>query len=159
MIKLLVPLTLIVVVIFSAANYLVPKLTIHLFTERYVSFNQAMARGDLARIQQRFTKRQRINGLYWPRPSMPLMHRLTLSSMSAPPFLQRNVVSWSEGKNSVRLGVYGMLKAALTPLESESVVMQRLSPPLLGISLVFWAMNVLAGAALLMCLLLWVRPH
>lgn len=161
MIKLLVRLSFIVVVTFSTANYLVPELLIYLFNERYVAFNQAMARGDLSLIQQRFHET--------PKDQWPVLAQ-NLDTAYAPIDLELipiadSAISTEEraqlarGDNAVRLGVYGMLETALTPLDREFVVVQRLPPLPLDINLVFWAMNVLTGAALLICLLLWVRPH
>lgn len=161
MIKLLVRLSFIVVITFSASNYLVPELLIHLFNERYVSFNQAMARGDLALIRQRFNETPKQD---WPALAGSLNEayapiELELLRVTDPSISAEERGQLDRGENAVRLGEYGMLESSMTSLDDELVVMERLPPLPLDINLVFWAMNVLTGAALLVCLLLWVRPH
>lgn len=161
MIKLLVRLSFIVVITFSASNYLVPELLIHVFNERYVAFNQAMARGDLTLIRQRFNETPKQD---WPALAGSLNEayapiELELLRVTDPSISAEERGQLERGENAVRLGEYGMLESSMTSLDDELVVMERLPPLPLDINLVFWAMNVLTGAALLVCLLLWVRPH
>ncbi len=47
----------------------------------------------------------------------------------------------------------------MSPLDEQWAVALQVPPDPLDVNLLYWSMNVLIGAALLACLLFWLRPH
>ncbi len=57
----------------------------------------------------------------------------------------------------MRLGDYGEPSAALVPLPAAQVLWVGIPEAPTDIALTYWAMNALIGAALLVCLYVWLR--
>ena len=59
----------------------------------------------------------------------------------------------------IRLGEWGWMEDISSPINEQFVVKLTIPPDPLDMNLLYWSMNVLIGAALLACLLVWLRPH
>jgi two-component system OmpR family sensor kinase len=161
MLKVLIRLYLVVLITFSLANYVVPELVVSLSKDRYVAWNLDQFRGQLALIQQRFLERPKTE---WDQLERELKTsfaplEVSLREMANARLSPDEREQLEQGLMVIRLGEYGLPDTVLAPLDNEHFI-EESSPPLpLDINLLFWAMNVLTGAALLACLLLWLRPH
>ncbi|WP_439870367.1 ATP-binding protein [Pseudomonas syringae] len=161
MFKMLARLYLIMLVTYGVALYTVPGLVLKLFDERTVTYNQQQAKGTLRLIQVRFSQTPRES---WPALERELQAdfaplRLRVIPLADPSLRDSERADLAEGKNAVRRGYYGELGTALTLL-SEDHVIELVSPdPPVDINIIYWIMNILIGAALLGCLLIWVWPH
>ena len=161
MFKMLARLYLIMLVTYGIALYTVPGLVIELFGERTVTYNQQQAKGTMKLIQVRFSQTP-LEG--WPalerelqKDFAPLQLRvIPLSDASLNPNERADLV---QGNNAIRLSHYGELGTALAPLPGDRVVELVLPDPPVDINMIYWLMNILVGAALLACLLIWVWPH
>ena len=63
------------------------------------------------------------------------------------------------GKPVIRLGEWGWMEDISSPINQQFAVKLSIPPDPLDMNLLYWSMNVLIGAALLACLLFWLRPH
>lgn len=64
-----------------------------------------------------------------------------------------------QGQPVIRLGEWGWMEQISSPVNDQFVVKLTIPPDPLDMNLLYWSMNVLIGAALLACLLFWLRPH
>lgn len=161
MFKMLARLYLIMLVTYGVALYTVPELVLKLFDERTITYNQQQIKGTLRLIQARF--------MHTPQDDWPALER-ELHEDFAP--LQLRVIPLTDaslsdseradlvqGKNAVRRGYYGEWGTALTMLPGDKVIKLVSPDPPVDINIIYWLMNILVGAALLACMLIWVRPH
>ncbi len=161
MLKMLGRLYLIFVVTYGVALYVIPDVVMELFDDRSRTYSLEQTRGTLVLIKQRFAQTPEAA---WPaleralhEDFAPLQLRvLDVTDNSLSP---KERAALAAGDDAVRLGDYGTLAAALTPLNGERVVELLSPPPPVDINMIYWLMNILVGAALLGCLLAWLRPH
>ena len=59
----------------------------------------------------------------------------------------------------MRIGDWGWRTLAVSPLNAQVVVQMVVPPDPFDVNLLYWSINVLIGATMLACLLLWLRPH
>lgn len=161
MFKMLTRLYLILLVTYGLALYIVPEAVLKLFDERNFTYNMEEARGPLKLIQQRFLA---VPETAWADVEQALQAdfaplELHLISTDDPRLSAKEVTDLSLGRNAVRMGFYGELGTALTPLSRRVAVEVIWPDPPVDINAMYWLMNILIGAALLGCLLIWVRPH
>jgi two-component system OmpR family sensor kinase len=64
-----------------------------------------------------------------------------------------------QGKSVVRLGEWGWMEQISSPINEQFVVKLTIPPDPMDMNVLYWAINVLIVAALLACLLIWLRPH
>lgn len=161
MFRILFRLYLVTIVSFSAAIYLVPDLVVKVFQERFVTYNLDYSRGLQTLIVKQF---HAVPSEQWPalatqmdaefKPLHIVLSRnddanLTLAEQER---LQR-------GENVVRVGDWGWRTLAVAPLNESTAVQMVVPPDPLDVNLLYWGINVLIGATMLACLLLWLRPH
>ncbi|EPJ79963.1 MULTISPECIES: ATP-binding protein [Pseudomonas] len=161
MFKMLARLYLIMLVTYGVALYTVPGLVLSLFDERTVTYNQQQAKGTLRLIQVRFSQT--------PQDAWPALERelqadfaplqLRVISLADPSLTDSERQALKQGKNAVRSGYFGELGTALTRLPDDHVIELVAPDPPIDINIIYWLMNILVGAALLACLLIWVWPH
>ncbi|MFJ3486046.1 ATP-binding protein [Pseudomonas sp. NPDC090202] len=161
MFKMLTRLYLILLVTYSVALYAIPEVVLKLFDTRNVTYNMEQAKGTMLLIQQRFQQRPVAE---WPgleaelkRAFAPLELRVVPLADASLNDREREMLR--DGRNAVRLGYYGTLGTVLAPLDQDQAVELVAPDPPLDIYIMYWLMNILIGAALLACLLFWVRPH
>ena len=161
MFRLLFRLYLVTIVSYSAAIYLVPDLVIKLFHERFVSYNLDYSRGVQTLITQQF---HAVPPSQWPALAAQMdqafkpLH-IVLSRNDDGEFTPLEQQRLQRGENIVRIGDWGWRTLAAAPLDGQTVVQMVVPPDPMDVSLLYWSINVLIGAALLACLLLWLRPH
>lgn len=161
MFKMLARLYLIMLVTYGVALYTVPELVLRLFDERTITYNQQQSKGTLRLIQVRFTQTPRDQ---WPALERELQQdfaplQLRIIALADPSLSDSERADLAQGKNAVRRGYYGELGTALTLLPADHVI-ELVSPdPPVDINIIYWLMNILVGAALLACLLIWIWPH
>ena len=161
MLKILVRLYLILLVTYGAASYLVPEALLKVFDERYSRYTLEQLHGPLSLVQRAFatTPPER-----WPALQDELAAELAPISLRLVP-RDDQALSLEEradlaaGQRRVRLGDYGEPSAALVPLPADQVLWIGIPEAPTDIALTYWAMNALIGAALLICLYVWLRPH
>jgi len=161
MFKMLTRLYLILLVTYGLALYVVPEAVLKLFDERNFTYNMEEARGPLKLIQQRF---QAVPEATWGDVERALQKdfaslQLRLIGIDDVHLSTKEVQDLTQGRNAVRMGFYGELGTALTPLSKRVAVEVVWPDPPVDINAMYWLMNILIGAALLGCLLIWVRPH
>jgi two-component system OmpR family sensor kinase len=84
---------------------------------------------------------------------------VNLRTMDDPAITQPERMQLEQAQLVVHLGEFGLPDNVLAPLGDQHII-ELITPALaLDINLLYWAMNVLIGAALLACLLFWIRPH
>ncbi|WP_248795745.1 ATP-binding protein [Pseudomonas sp. MWU13-2105] len=161
MLKILVRLYLITIVTFSAAIYLVPELVIGVFHERFMRYNMDQSRGLQSLLVEQFRQvpeeRWQAMATQLDQRFAPLqvaLVRVDDMTFSAPE--QRRLRA---GEDVIRLGDWGTRTLAVSPLNGQWAVSLEVPPDPLDVNLLYWSMNVLIGAALLACLLFWLRPH
>lgn len=161
MLKMLARLYLIMMVTYGVALYTAPSIVLQLFDERSVTYNLEQARGTLKLVQQRFEQTPKAS---WAALEQALKTDFTPIEISviaadSPQLTDKERAELANGRNAVRLGYYGELGTAFTPLSGDKVLRLGFPDPPFDINIIYWLMNILVGAALLACLLLWVRPH
>ena len=161
MLKMLARLYLIMLVTYGVALYTVPGLVLQMFNERSITYNLEQARGTLKLIKQRFEQTPQTS---WTELEQELQADFKPIEISVIPaddlgLTAKERTALDQGNNAVRLDFYGALGAALMPLAGNKVLMLVTPDPPVDINIIYWLMNILVGAALLACLLLWVRPH
>lgn len=161
MFRILFRLYLVTIVSFSAAIYLVPDLVVKAFQERFVTYNLDYSRGLQTLIVKQF---HGVPAAQWPALAAEMdkdfnpLH-IVLSSnddISLTPDEQQRL---QRGENVVRVGDWGWRTLAVAPLNEHTVVQMVVPPDPLDVNLLYWSINVLIGATMLACLLLWLRPH
>ncbi|TWD52206.1 ATP-binding protein [Pseudomonas sp. SJZ131] len=161
MFRILFRLYLVTIVSYSAAIYLVPDVVIKLFHERFVSYNLDYSRGLQSLIVRQF---HAVPEAQWPALATQLdkdfqpLH-IVLSRLDDPDLTAQEREQLRRGEYIVRIGDWGWRTLAAAPLNAQSVVQMVVPPDPLDVNLLYWSMNVLIGATMLACLLLWLRPH
>lgn len=161
MLKIFIRLYLIIIVAYAGAIFLVPELILHAFHDRYIAYNLDQARGVQRLMVKQFDD---VPSSQWPQVAQRLADDFAPLQVA----LQRraDVLLNAEenrrldaGQNVVRLGEWGYYDTAIAPLDAQWLVTLRNPPDPFDINLLSWGITVLIGAALLACLLFWVRPH
>lgn len=161
MFRILFRLYLVTIVSFSAAIYLVPDLVINVFHERFVTYNLDYSRGLQTLMVKQF---KAVPSEQWPALAADMdkeFHPLhiVLSANDDPEFSLDEQQRLQRGENVVRIGDWGWRTLAVAPLDERTVVQMVVPPDPMDVSLLYWSINVLIGATMLACLLLWLRPH
>ncbi|WP_338524478.1 ATP-binding protein [Pseudomonas batumici] len=161
MLKILVRLYLITIVTFSAAIYLVPELVIGVFHERFMRYNLEQSRGLQSLLLEQF---RQVPKDQWPAIATGLDQRfaplqVSLVGIDETSFSASEQKRLRGGEDVIRLGDWGTPDLVVSPLDEQRAVALRVPPDPLDMSLLYWSMNVLVGAALLACLLFWLRAH
>jgi len=161
MLKILVRLYLITIVTFSAAIYLVPELVIGIFHERFMRYNMEQSRGSRSLLLEQF---RQVPKDQWPAIAAGLDQRfaplqVSLVGIDETSFSASEQQRLRGGKEVMRLGEWGTPDLEVSPLDEQWAVALQVPPDPLDMSLLYWSMNVLVGAALLACLLFWLRAH
>ena len=159
--KLLIRLYLVTIVSYSAAIYLMPELVIRLFHERFQAYNLDYSRGLQTLIVKQF---RAVPSEQWPalaaqmdKEFEPL--RIELAATGDTGFTDTEQARLKRGENVVRIGDWGWRTLAAAPLDERTAVKMIVPPDPADVSWLYWSINVLIGATMLACLLLWLRPH
>ncbi|MNU43713.1 Sensor protein RstB [compost metagenome] len=161
MFRILFRLYLVTIVSFSAAIYLVPDLVIKVFHERFITYNLDYSRGLQTLIVKQF---KAVPSEQWPALAADMdkefdpLH-IVLSDNDDPGLSPDEQQRLQRGENVVRVGDWGWRTLAVAPLNEHTVVQMVVPPDPMDVSLLYWSINVLIGATMLACLLLWLRPH
>ena len=161
MFRILFRLYLVMIVSYSAAIYLVPDLVIKVFHERFVTYNLDYSRGLQTLIVKQF---HAVPEARWPTLATEMdkdfapLH-IVLSRPDDADFTLDERERLERGENVVRIGDWGWRTLAVAPLNKQTVVQMVVPPDPMDVSLLYWSINVLIGATMLACLLLWLRPH
>ncbi|GAB5337334.1 ATP-binding protein [Pseudomonas fluorescens] len=161
MVRALLRLYLITIVTYSAAIYLIPKLVIKVFEHRYMNYNVEQSRGQQKLIVEQYL---RVPVEHWSavtaqlgRDFAPLKVQLLLRQDASYTPEEEHLLE--QGQPVIRLGEWGWMEQISSPVNDQFVVKLTIPPDPLDMNLLYWSMNVLIGAALLACLLFWLRPH
>ncbi|CAN1602013.1 two-component sensor histidine kinase [Pseudomonas sp. B21-028] len=159
--KLLIRLYLVTIVSYSAAIYLMPELVIRLFHERFMSYNLDYSRGLQTLLSKQF---HAVPSEQWPalaaqmdKEFEPL--RIELAAIDDADFSADEQARLKRGENVVRLGDWAWRTLAVAPLDGRTAVKMVVPPDPADVNWLYWSINVLIGATMLACLLLWLRPH
>jgi two-component system OmpR family sensor kinase len=161
MFRILFRLYLVMIVSYSAAIYLVPDLVIKVFHERFVTYNLDYSRGLQTLIVKQF---HAVPEARWPTLATEMdkdfapLH-IVLSRPDDADFTLDERERLERAENVVRIGDWGWRTLAVAPLNKQTVVQMVVPPDPMDVSLLYWSINVLIGATMLACLLLWLRPH
>jgi len=161
MFRVLLRLYLITIVTFSAAIYLIPKAVIQLFEHRYVSYNLEQSRGFQSLIVKEY---QRAPVQQWANVTARLAAdfaplKIQLMRLEDASFTSQEQRLLEQRQPVIRLGKWGWMEDVSSALDDQLVVKLSVPPDPLDMNMLYWSMNVLIGAALLACLLFWLRPH
>ncbi|KGU86178.1 ATP-binding protein [Pseudomonas mediterranea] len=159
--KLLIRLYLVTIVSYSAAIYLMPELVIRLFHERFMSYNLDYSRGLQTLMSKQF---HAVPSEQWPALAAQMDKefdplRIELAAIDDVDFSANEQARLKQGENVVRLGDWAWRTLAVAPLDERTVVKMIVPPDPADVSWLYWSINVLIGATMLACLLLWLRPH
>jgi two-component system OmpR family sensor kinase len=161
MFKILFRLYVVTIVSYSAAIYLVPDLVVRVFQERFVTYNLDYSRGLQTLIVKQF---HGVPAEQWPalaeqmdKEFSPL--HIVLSGNDDVGLTLEEQQRLQLGENVVRVGDWGWRTLAVAPLDDRMVVQMVVPPDPMDVNLLYWSINVLIGATMLACLLLWLRPH
>lgn len=161
MFRILFRLYLVTIVSYSAAIYLVPDLVVMAFRDRFVTYNLDYSRGLQSLITRQF---HAVPQAQWPalaasmdKDFQPL--HIVLARIDDAEFTAIEQERLRRGENVVRIGDWGWRTLAVTPLDDISAVQMVVPPDPMDVNLLYWSINVLVGATLLACLLMWLRPH
>ncbi|SEO52389.1 ATP-binding protein [Pseudomonas sp. NFACC39-1] len=159
--KLLIRLYLVTIVSYSAAIYLMPELVVRLFHERFLNYNLDYSRGLQTLMVRQF---HNVPSEQWPalaaqmdKEFEPL--RIELAAINDAGFSAAEQARLQRGENVVRLGEWAWRTLAAAPLDERTAVKMIVPPDPTEVSWLYWSINVLIGATMLACLLLWLRPH
>ena len=161
MLRILVRLYLVTIVSFSAAIYLMPDLVVKVFQERFISYNLDYSRGLQTLMVKQF---RAVPEAQWPAVAAQMdkefapLH-IVLSRIDDPAFSAIERERLQRGDNVVRVGDWGWRTLAAAPLDGQTAVKMIVPPDPMDVDLLYWSINVLIGAALLGCLLIWLRLH
>ncbi|KPA92032.1 ATP-binding protein [Pseudomonas sp. RHF3.3-3] len=161
MLKILIRLYLMTIITFSAAIYLVPDLVVGVFHERFLNYNIDQARGMQDLLVKQF---KTVPNTRWPAVAAELDQsfaplRVSLIRIDDISFSEPEQKRLRHGENAIRVGDWGAPDLVASPLDGQLAVQVVIPPDPLDVKLLYWSMNVLVGAALLGCLLFWLRPH
>ena len=161
MFRVLLRLYLITIVTYSAAIYLIPSLVIQLFEHRYMNYNIEQTRGQQKLIVKQYLRApvERWSQVteQLGRDFAPLKVQLLLRQDASYTPLEEQLLE--QGKPVVRLGEWGWMEEISSPINEQFVVKLTVPPDPMDMNVLYWAINVLIVAALLACLLVWLRPH
>ena len=159
--KLLIRLYLVTIVSYSAAIYLMPELVIRLFQDRFMTYNLDYSRGLQTLMVKQF---RAVPSEQWPalatqmdKEFEPL--RIELAAVDDGGFSADEQARLKRGENVVRIGDWAWRTLAAAPLDGRTAVKMVVPPDPADVSWLYWSINVLIGATMLACLLLWLRPH
>lgn len=159
--KLLIRLYLVTIVSYSAAIYLMPELVIRLFQDRFMTYNLDYSRGLQTLMVKQF---RAVPSEQWPalaaqmdKEFEPL--RIELAAIDDGGFSADEQARLKRGENVVRIGDWAWRTLAAAPLDGRTAVKMVVPPDPADVSWLYWSINVLIGATMLACLLLWLRPH
>ncbi|RON10084.1 two-component sensor histidine kinase [Pseudomonas brassicacearum] len=161
MLRILIRLYLITIVTFSAAIYFIPDLVIKAFHERFQNYNLDQSRGLQNLIVKQF---HAVPSEQWTRLATQLdkdfspLHVVLVRNDDAD-FTPYERERLERGEKVIRMGDWGWRTLAVSPLDEQLSVKLVVPPDPLDVNLLYWSINVLIGAALLACLLIWLRPH
>ena len=161
MFKLLLRLYLVTTVTFAAAIYAVPELVVTLFHERFVSYNADMSRGMQTLLVKQF---HHLPPEQWPALARELdaqfePMKVNLLPITDAKFSAQEQRQLQQGKGVLRIGDWGWRTLVVSPLDEQLAIEWVMPPDPFDMSVLYWSINVLIGAALLGGLLLWLRPH
>ncbi|MCU1761862.1 ATP-binding protein [Pseudomonas sp. 14P_8.1_Bac3] len=161
MYRILFRLYLVTIVSYSAAIYLVPDVVIKIFQERFVTYNLDYSRGLQTLIVKQF---HAVPEAEWPALATEMdkqfspLH-IVLSRNDDDGLTLAEQQRLQRGENVVRIGDWGWRTLAAAPLNEHTVVQMVVPPDPMDVNLLYWSINVLIGATMLACLLIWLRPH
>jgi two-component system, OmpR family, sensor kinase len=161
MLRILIRLYLITIVTFSAAIYLIPDLVIKVFHERFVNYNLDHSRGLQNLIVKQF---HAVPAEQWPSLAAEMdqefqpLH-VELVRNDDPDFIDYETERLQRGEKVIRMGEWAWRTLAVAPLDEQMAVKLVVPPDPTDVDWLYWSINVLIGAALLACLLIWLRPH
>jgi two-component system OmpR family sensor kinase len=161
MLKILIRLYLITIVTFSAAIYLIPDLVIKVFHERFVNYNLDQSRGLQNLIVKQF---HAVPAEQWPSLAAEMdqefqpLH-VELVRNDDPDFSDYETERLQRGEKVIRMGDWAWRTLAVAPLDERMAVKLVVPPDPTDVDWLYWSINVLIGAALLACLLIWLRAH
>ncbi|VVO35415.1 ATP-binding protein [Pseudomonas fluorescens] len=161
MLRILIRLYLITIVTFSAAIYLIPDLVIKVFHERFQNYTLDQSRGLQNLIVKQF---HQVPAEQWPALAAELDQefqplQVVLVRNDDPDFSDYETERLQRGEKVVRMGDWAWRTLAVAPLDQQLAVKLTVPPDPADVSFLYWSINVLIGAALLACLLIWLRPH
>ncbi|WHS58052.1 ATP-binding protein [Pseudomonas sp. G2-4] len=159
--KLLIRLYLVTIVSYSAAIYLMPELVVRLFHERFLTYNLDYSRGLQTLMVKQF---RAVPSEQWPALAAQMDEefdplRIELAAVDDEGFSADEQTRLKRGENVVRLGDWAWRTLAVSPLDEHTAVKMIVPPDPADVSWLYWSINVLIGATMLACLLLWLRPH
>jgi len=159
--KLLIRLYLVTIVSYSAAIYLMPELVIRLFHERFLTYNLDYSRGLQTLLVKQF---RAVPSEQWPALAAQMDQefdplRIELVAIDDGGFSPVEQARLKHGEHVVRLGDWAWRTLAVSPLDEHTAVKMIVPPDPADVSWLYWSINVLIGATMLACLLLWLRPH
>ncbi|MHC9975651.1 hypothetical protein ACQX2D_11305, partial [Corynebacterium diphtheriae] len=85
--------------------------------------------------------------------------RVNLLSVNDPKFDADEQRQLQQGQGVLRIGEWGWRTLVVSPLDKQQAIELVMPPDPFDMNVLYWSINVLIGAALLGCLLLWLRPH
>ncbi|MBX8513414.1 ATP-binding protein [Pseudomonas cichorii] len=161
MFKMLARLYLIMLVTYGVALFAIPEVVLKWFNQQTITYNQDQAKGTLSQIRKRFNQTPQAD---WPALENELKadfapSRLRLVSIDDPGLTASERKALKQGLNAVRSDNYGELGTALTLIAPDTVVELVAPDAPVDINIMYWLINILIGAALLACLLIWIWPH
>ncbi|MEB0045265.1 MULTISPECIES: ATP-binding protein [unclassified Pseudomonas] len=161
MFRILFRLYLVTIVSYSAAIYLVPDFVVKVFHERFVTYNLDYSRGLQSLIVKQF---KAVPTAQWPALAAEMDQDfqpldIVLTTNDDADFTLEEREHLQLGENVVRIGDWGWRTLAVAPLNQQIAVKMVVPPDPLDVNLLYWGINVLIGATLLACLLVWLRAH
>jgi two-component system, OmpR family, sensor kinase len=159
--KLLIRLYLVTIMSYSAAIYLMPELVIRLFHERFLTYNLDYSRGLQTLLVKQF---RAVPSAQWTTLAAQMDQefnplRIELVAIDDGGFSPVEQARLKRGENVVRLGDWAWRTLAVSPLDEHTAVQMIVPPDPADVNWLYWSINVLIGATMLACLLLWLRPH
>ncbi len=161
MFKILIRLYLVTIVTFAMAIYLVPGVIVSLFHERFMNYNIDMSRGMQTLLVKQF---HHLPAEQWPGLARELdaqfqPMRVNLLPIMDSKFSADEQRQLQQGQGVLRIGEWGWRTLVVSPLADQVAIEWVMPPDPFDMSVLYWVINVLIGAAMLGGLLLWLRPH
>ncbi|MES2868582.1 MAG: ATP-binding protein [Pseudomonadota bacterium] len=161
MFKILTRLYLVTIFTYGAAMYVIPELIVTLFHDRFMSYNVDMSRGMQTLLVKQF---HQVPAEQWPGLARDLDSqfkplRVNLRPIGDARFNADEQRQLQQGEGVLRIGEWGWRTRVISPLNSQLAIELVMPPDPFDMSVLYWSINVLIGAALLGGLLLWLRPH
>lgn len=158
MLKMLARLYLLTILTYAVALYTIPDWVLSIFCERNSAFTLAQSKGMMSLVRERYQDSDqaavdaRLSHAFLPTT-------ITRVPLDSDRLTREEAQELHDGRDTVRLGYYGLPLAVITPLQGSQAVIIEFPPPPIDINLLYWLINILIGAALLGCLGLWARPR